>query len=404
MLLDLRTIYLLTGVTAIVLGLIQYFASHVADEPAWLRGSGVSLLLLGTGMVLGASRDYLPFALTTPVGNAATVLGYLLLLASMRSLARSEPRWLAHGVVAVGLVVLLTWVYPEADDFATRIAVVSVLCALCDAWIAFLGWRIYRRERLITARMVGACFTLTALLLLVRAGLAAFSQAGPTLFAQASTPFYWLSLMAAPIVTLRAMLLVLLAHERSQRAWEALAHRDALTGANNRLGLRKAFNRDRRRHALAHGRSLLLIDADRLKQLNDSHGHAAGDQMLRTLVRVATDSAPADATVARLGGDEFAVLLPGQDLDAAARVAHAIRQSFHDWAARTYPHTLPTVSVGMAHCTDSRTTKADLLARADTALYAAKQAGRNRVFGVAEKDVREWPAQATPGAAQAPLR
>lgn len=147
---------------------------------------------------------------------------------------------------------------------------------------------------------------------------------------------------------------------------------DALTRLVNRRALRVAHDRAR-----AHGDrpSLLLCDLDHFKQLNDTHGHDAGDAALVAFADVLRASVRPEDIPARVGGEEFAVLLPDTNADEAATVAERIRTAqARELGAR--PST--TVSIGVAGPSATPGLE-DLLRRADEALYAAKDAGRDTV-------------------------
>jgi diguanylate cyclase (GGDEF)-like protein len=156
---------------------------------------------------------------------------------------------------------------------------------------------------------------------------------------------------------------------------ELLATHDALTGCFNRLGFDRAIEREVSR-ALRYDRplSLLLLDVDHLKRINDENGHARGDAALRLVASVLLHASRRDDIAARLGGDEFALLMPetgpANALDRADRIHAALR------AAGCSPPV--TLSIGAASVGPGVTTPDELLHTADQVLYAAKQAGRNR--------------------------
>lgn len=165
------------------------------------------------------------------------------------------------------------------------------------------------------------------------------------------------------------------------------AQSDALTGLANRSKFNSALEQELRSAVRSQlPLSLLLLDIDHFKQLNDSHGHAAGDAVLRLLSRVLRGRArrPRDV-IARLGGDEFAVLLPETSSQAAATIATTIHVDLANLAARgergEHTGSAPpfTASIGI-HTTQmgENLEPAELFERADAALYQAKQAGRNR--------------------------
>ena len=168
---------------------------------------------------------------------------------------------------------------------------------------------------------------------------------------------------------------------------------DHLTGIANRRALYEAGASELARRARTpRPLSLILFDADHFKQVNDRHGHAAGDAVLRHLAATLTAGLREVDVAARLGGEEFAVLLPSTDLDGAAAVADRLRVAISaqplEWNGSTIAF---TVSGGVAAVLDSDRGLDDLIQRADEALYRAKAAGRDRIersLGPVEAAVR----------------
>lgn len=155
----------------------------------------------------------------------------------------------------------------------------------------------------------------------------------------------------------------------------ALAHTDSLTGLPNRRHL-EALARDRLREAGRYERplSLVLLDIDHFKSVNDSQGHAVGDAILREMGHLLRDGLRDTDTCARWGGEEFAVLCPETTLEGASVVAERLRRAVE---AFEFAHQV-TVSLGVASHRRGDSFES-LFALADEALYAAKRAGRNRV-------------------------
>jgi two-component system cell cycle response regulator len=168
---------------------------------------------------------------------------------------------------------------------------------------------------------------------------------------------------------------------RASQRFEALAYQDALTGLYNRR-----YADERLAAAVAAARrsgeplSVAVVDADHFKRINDQLTHAAGDAVLRELGALLNRFVTGSEVAARIGGEEFLLLLPGVSATAAQHrcetLAAMVRST--DWSGLT--GTLPvTVSIGVASHTDGPVTPDLLLSRADTSLYAAKHAGRDRV-------------------------
>jgi diguanylate cyclase (GGDEF)-like protein len=159
-----------------------------------------------------------------------------------------------------------------------------------------------------------------------------------------------------------------------------LATRDELTRLYNRRHLLVALDNEwERARRFGDPLSVILMDIDRFKDINDAHGHLGGDEVLRRIGAVLEGAVRRTDTVGRYGGEEFIVVLPGTDAEQATGVAEKIRRAVED----TDMSVLETVtlSAGVA-CTrsDVGDRAADLLAAADSMLYRAKRQGRNRVL------------------------
>lgn len=153
---------------------------------------------------------------------------------------------------------------------------------------------------------------------------------------------------------------------------------DSLTGLANRRSFDQELSRRvSHQHRQGPPLSLLLVDVDHFKRFNDEHGHQAGDAVLSQVADVLTESTRQMDFLARYGGEEFGVVLPGTTLDEAKVVAERIRGAVERQAFQYRGRELRvTVSAGLAEA-DRTEEEAALLGRADGALYAAKNAGRN---------------------------
>jgi diguanylate cyclase (GGDEF)-like protein/PAS domain S-box-containing protein len=175
------------------------------------------------------------------------------------------------------------------------------------------------------------------------------------------------------------------AHRHAAEEARHAAVRDHLTGIGNRRALFDAAETELQRwRRVPRPLSLLLIDGDHFKDINDRHGHSAGDAVLRYIASQMSATFRQVDVVARIGGDEFAVLLPSADLASALCVAERLRATLAANPAATDAGPLGcTVSIGVAIMDDQTASVEALLKRADEALYAAKNGGRNRVCGPA---------------------
>ncbi|HEX9670084.1 MAG TPA: GGDEF domain-containing protein [Thermoanaerobaculia bacterium] len=164
---------------------------------------------------------------------------------------------------------------------------------------------------------------------------------------------------------------------------EQRAIRDPLTGLSNRREFEQVLGRYRgggRGGGPAPPATLVYVDLDRFKRLNDSLGHAAGDSALRHVARLLEAAVRDGDLVARIGGEEFAVWLPrtplAEGLEVAERIRHSVANTTWQWSGSPYPL---TTSCGVAAYPEPIGDLSNLRTSADAALYRAKQAGRNRV-------------------------
>ena len=157
------------------------------------------------------------------------------------------------------------------------------------------------------------------------------------------------------------------------------ADTDALTGQPNRRALDELL-KQQVNVARMTGRvfSVLLLDIDHFKAVNDTHGHGTGDDTLRAFAQRVREHLRQGDTCARYGGEEFVVVLPGTTLVAALEVAERLRQGVADASLISMPLVRATVSIGAAQHLPGETVE-DLLGRADSGVYAAKRGGRNQV-------------------------
>ena len=164
-----------------------------------------------------------------------------------------------------------------------------------------------------------------------------------------------------------------------------LAIRDGLTGVYNRRYFDQTLEKEwRRGQRTKHRVALLLIDIDHFKALNDSYGHAAGDECLRLVAQCLTDNLrrPGDV-VARFGGEEFAIILPGSDIAGARQLAERMRSAVDHLKVRLpTPSIAPHITISIGISSQMPAPGSDyavLIEAADHALYQAKDQGRNRV-------------------------
>ena len=311
--------------------------------------------------------------------DLAMMLAALLFNVGLRQFVAGPPiAWrraalLLGGFAAVEVVAMLRY-GPQGRHVALNLCLGTLYAWLgLSAWAArrLVGERLQRPLWVVTGLMV-----VQALMTLARGlhiGVEGPGAAYGGLFPQF---FYGYSALAAVLL---AMGLLWMLFTRLTGQLADLATHDPLTRVLNRAGLDEVLKRhfgDRRAAPLV----VLAVDIDHFKAINDQHGHASGDEVLRMVADTLSAHVRPNDVVARTGGEEFAVCCPGVDRAAALVLAERLRAAI---AARTVP--LPggplhsTVSIGVSAPCATRADVERAAGEADRALYAAKAGGRNRV-------------------------
>ncbi|MEZ2128402.1 GGDEF domain-containing protein [Sinorhizobium sp. CB9] len=380
MILDMRTIYLVCAVTCLVLGALQLLAYATGRFERWPKWWGISNLLLGLGSLAIAMRGIGPDVVSVELGNIATLCGYIALLIAIRVFSGTRVSLAPYGLVAFVGSLPIVFTLNDPSAYLTRIAYLSGIFACCDIAVMLEGVRLAKREKLVSAWILVGLFAPTAVMFAGRAFLAAIGNLGGNdILDNAGGLHQWMAITAAVFVALRGITIVLMASERGRNMLLELAHHDPLTGVMNRMGLQQMLEE----HAAGHGASgklvVILIDVDRFKALNDTHGHAAGDRILRVFAELARGQLGVGDILARQGGDEFVAVLKNVSLEEAAATAEGIRKSFEERIAAASLKVRPTLSIGVAEGDAGAEGLAAIMHKADEALYRSKREGRNRV-------------------------
>ncbi|MBT0960019.1 GGDEF domain-containing protein [Denitromonas iodatirespirans] len=378
---DIRTLILLLGLGNLLLFLaLASFRFVQADARSSVtRTWTLSKLLQGLAWGLLWLRGEIPPFWSIEVGNTLLLGGVALeALAAWRFATGRTPRWL---VVLVAAAVLAR--YPLNGlgnaDAAQRVVVASLLVA---GLFGVTGWAVLwkRVERTPLQFVVGGCTLLLAGVVMLRGLVAAWPGQGFALFdanfIQVAT---FLALFLLMLVN--GVGVVLLDTERSGERLNTLATRDSLTGVSNHRDFQRRLrvmlaSASRNRYPL----TLMAVDLDHFKQVNDTYGHPVGDAVLHSFAQWCEAAVRESDVVGRVGGEEFMVGMNGASLEEATAIAERLRAAVAASRVAVNPRESVevTVSIGLATLTDSDDV-ATLVARADAALYRAKRNGRNRV-------------------------
>ena len=391
--LDVNTLFLVTIYVEAILGLLLLFA--------WVQNAGLHAvawwgcahLLRAGSIVLFGMYGNVPDAVSIDLANAVLLTAFAVTWSGARAFdgRAPEPVYLLGGA-ALWLVACRLPFFAESIE--ARVLLSSGIITGYTWATAYEFWR-GRSEPLVSRWP--AIFMLFAhgALFLLRTPLA---QMLPWLPGNQVSDSVWLTVLSfeALLFTIAiAFILLAMAKERTELRHKTAALVDPLTGiANRRAFLQEAQVLSTRAGDKTKPAAVLLADLDHFKSINDRFGHAVGDHVLQIFAEVASTKLGAGDLIGRLGGEEFAIVLHDAGRDKGLAIAERIRLSFENAAAEVDGRPVgATVSMGMAVCEQGLLDLAALLAKADEALYCAKERGRNRIEVAA--------AQAAPGAVRA---
>lgn len=389
---DLLTTYVTCGAASCAAALMTMLSRAGEPELARvLRTSSIGFALLGVSLLQLVQGVDGPMAVSMLLALAGSTVGIGGIGWGLAQLAgcRVRGRTVALGV---GAALAAQAAALPLGAMAVGVAYSAGITLMC----AVTTWALrdfIRRPRDVTEALIGAVMVGFVLAYALRTALA-LAHDGPPATAHAYGPPGVLRLLGLlygvmPVVMATLLLNVVNGRLAAQLALRAMT--DELTGALNRRALHAQAPALRAQvGAAGETLALLVTDLDHFKHVNDSHGHAAGDEVLRQVVALLRAQLRRDALLTRVGGEEFVLLVPVQDAAAARSVAERLRAAVGRQPVQVAGQALRvTASIGLTLLAPGEPLDA-ALARADVALYRAKTGGRDRV----ESDLP----QAAPGA------
>jgi diguanylate cyclase (GGDEF)-like protein len=370
-LLDVPTLIFAAACVAAFLGAFLIFN--------WVQQRDVrALAWWGSAYLVGAAAIAL-WRVSTPLITLAPVWAEAMMFVACGMfwngvrLFHGRKLWPMAPVAGAAAWLMLCQLPGVAEGSRERIALGVALIAFYSFFIAFELSRERRRAPHSRAAAV-ALPMLYAGIFLVPVGMQVFV---PDFFASR-----WLTVLALEAIIYAvgtAFIVMLMVKDRHVHFYRTAATTDSLTGLLNRGAfLEAAKDLQARQGKRGEPVTLLMFDLDHFKSVNDRFGHATGDSVLRLFAQVAQKSMRATDVLGRLGGEEFVAMVP-EPMEGAIRVAERLRATFQEAGVTVDGHAIgATVSSGLATSRQPEPDIGSLLVLADTALYRAKNEGRNR--------------------------
>jgi diguanylate cyclase (GGDEF)-like protein len=386
--LDMHTmlvmIAILSFLFSILLVLADMHARGIAGLKHWALAS--LTLSLGFGIAYGHFSSDSRWAIV--IGSGFVILGSGLQWVGIQAFKGQALQWRLLALLVVLAILLNIWLNVIQPNINMRVLLNSaIFCGLNIICAKALFIQIPQPER--TAHwLTGASFALLATIHAVR-GLSVILFPEMDFGLNKQVPINPLIFFTGAITQLFITFgFILMVNYRLSAELETLASTDPLTGAWNRRSLENEFKRllarsQRNQETL----TIMMLDVDHFKAINDQFGHLVGDEVLRNLIADVKTYIRGDDYLARYGGEEFCLLLPATDEEEAIFLAERLRQFFAQrqfiWQGISVTN---TVSIGVASTSKTGLNYNALLEAADKALYQAKQTGRNKVVTYSELD------------------
>lgn len=381
---DMQTVYTASVLVLSLVGILLLWAWLQDRRSKALVWWALSFFVSTAGVVLLSDYNFLPDVLTVDVAIILLITGHGLVWAGVRSFDNRPVPW--GGILAGGLVWSLAYQARIIETSATdRIALIAVIAAV---YTAVTGWEMFR-DGLIKLRSG----PLVLVLLIAHAACHVLrvpvAESFPYSFEPSVEGIKVALLALEPMLFAVAIgyLFLLMTRERGEAEIETLAMTDVLTGSLNRRGFFDAAE-GIRLAAQKQNKPIakLLLDVDHFKDVNDTYGHAAGDEVLQSFTVLVRGALRVHDVLGRIGGEEFAVMAVDADAEVAHALAERIRATVSEnpimW--RETPIDV-SVSIGVVCDPTAQRSLDDLLEVADRSLYEAKQHGRNKVVLAEDK-------------------
>ncbi|MHB1186493.1 GGDEF domain-containing protein [Thiobacillus sp.] len=343
-----------------------------------LREWGLSVLVIALAIPLFVARDLIPDLFSIVLANLMLLAGFMMMNAGTRKFSGVPPRinratlfWFV--LAYVSLFAWFTYIQPNA---VIRLAILSLFTLVVILNHLILVLKALPKT---TGRHI-MVFSLAVLIgsRVLRLGGLMLGFEQPTGIFDASTSQLLYMALPSIMIPLGTISFIMVASEKLRQDLEFISRHDDLTQCLNKKSAIEELKREIAR-SKRHGNKLtiMLIDLDKFKDINDTHGHLAGDMVLVDFADKGKKSLRETDRLTRFGGDEFVAILPDTDLEHAKLVA----TRFHEAAKKSQPIAW-SVSIGISEWLGNDDSLSALLTRGDKALYQSKTLGRSQTQAI----------------------
>lgn len=375
---DIRTLVLIHVAVNIGQALVMVYLWSVQRNYPPAKDWAIGSLMFAMGLFLFSLRNNVPIVVSEIVSNFFLLPGLMIFnFGIVKATGRKSPFYLGVTFCTLANVLLVCFTLVSPNPTTSALIHNFVIISL-DLYVAYVCLKAKSAKGNYTFQILGVLYVILVLACSWRVAGGVFKM---TLsFSETLPRLFWI-MMSLTVFPMTTVLLTLHTSQRLQEEINEQARRDMLTGAFNRRAFEEFTNREWAL-AMRHGfpMSILMVDIDHFKKINDQHGHQVGDETLIQMSNAAQNVLRTNDIWCRVGGEEFVALLPNTSIEQANIVAERIRSVIEETTFSTAGGLLNvSVSIGVAERSSNQSHWSEFLATSDEALYKAKAAGRNRV-------------------------
>ena len=377
--LDMRTIYLVFAVLSITQALLMFYVRQVHYNSSfvaeWARGNG----LVAAGLCLVLLSNFISPGLLLTLSYMLIVWGNMHIAFGVAMISGKQPKLRLGTVLCAAVMIIYAIGYLSGMEERGRIVLFVLASSIYSGYLIYCcvgAKRDELRGGLLLVALMGCAYLASLFIHLI--GVYVSNLNNPL----ENSIWHSGSMIVTMILSFaQSIMLIVITGHRLQLELQRQATHDPLTNLLNRRALATLAERDiARSNRRGNLISVLMIDADFFKNINDSFGHPTGDAVLKAIANKIQSGLRIEDVLARYGGEEFLVMLPDTGLKHACEVAERIRNGIANIALPELPEGRRfTVSIGVAEREGVHQSFDELVNRADQALYLAKKNGRNRV-------------------------
>ncbi|MDV5169979.1 GGDEF domain-containing protein [Photobacterium rosenbergii] len=381
--LDIRTLNFIIILFSCIysIGLLCYQRSQ--KEIPGLQLFALSLLFIGIGPFFLGMRGTTPDWFSIVLANTIIMFGFQLVLHSLCIFRNCSLRYTYFTYTCIPITLSLFYYFTHVSpSIKARIIVISVFLAITTLLSAFTTLKGRHKDLKIAIWMMSTSFFLYGSFMTLRVAWTLYSEELHN-FMYAELIHQLTFLFSIILVVAISFSMLWMINARLVNSIYDLSRRDPLTQLYNRYALERKLPDLINEINKVHPLSIIMVDIDNFKSINDLHGHLTGDEVIKRIAQIITAHTRNTDSAYRFGGDEILITLPKTDINLARAIAESLRKKISAYTLIEGNNLPMTSSFGVASLSEGEDWE-HLVSRADQALYQAKQMGRNTVVTCSE--------------------